>query len=76
MSELGFCTLCKNRCSLDNPKCPEVLTKEMIEKMTAKAAYDDHCTLCRNQCPYTALRCETGRTTARIKGKLPREDGV
>lgn len=73
MSELKFCTLCKNHCPLDNPKCPEILTDEMIARMAAKAASDDHCTLCKSKCPYTALRCDTGRTMARIKGKLPRD---
>ncbi|MCD7786541.1 MAG: hypothetical protein LUG87_02485 [Oscillospiraceae bacterium] len=65
-----FCTLCRNRCPLDNPKCPEVLTAEMREKLANRRAADDCCTLCQSHCPYTALRCELGRTTARIRGKL------
>ncbi len=72
-SEQGFCTLCRNRCPLDNPKCPEVLTDEVREKILASAREKDYCSLCKNHCPYTALACETGRTTARIRGKLPPE---
>ncbi|MCC8076863.1 MAG: hypothetical protein LIO60_00690 [Oscillospiraceae bacterium] len=45
----------------------------MREKLANRRAADDCCTLCQSHCPYTALRCELGRTTARIRGKLPSE---
>jgi hypothetical protein len=70
--ETRFCTLCRNHCSLDHPKCPEVLTDEMLAQRAAQEdSAGDCCQLCGNHCPYTALRCETGKTMARIKGKLP-----
>lgn len=71
--EKGFCTLCKIHCSLDNPKCPEILTDEMIARKMSEPAADNHCPLCKNHCPYTALSCDIGRTTAWRKGKLQPE---
>lgn len=70
MDEVKFCTLCKNRCPLDNPRCPDVVTKEYIAKVKADAAKSDHCTICEKHCLYTALACDLGRTMAEIRKKI------
>lgn len=55
MDEVKFCTLCKNRCPLDNPKCPDVVTEEYIAKLKADAARPEHCAICPKRCLYTEL---------------------
>jgi len=67
MNAPRYCTLCKNHCALEKPKCSGV--RDIMVRKAADDAGDDICAICGNRCPYTDLKCETGRTMARIKGK-------
>lgn len=65
-----YCSYCKNRCLLSNPKCDNFRSPESVakrEKDAKKAA--NTCKICDKHCPLDALGCDLGKTIYELKAK-------
>lgn len=64
--ENQYCTLCKNHCPLNQPKCTGA---EAIRKRQEVAGKERHCAMCPERCLMTELCCELGEMIACLREK-------